>query len=339
MGDVAGPFGMFPVRVEAVGLVMGLRGTGSDPAPSPQRAVLVEEMQRRGVANPNTLLASRNASIVLVRGVLRPGIQKGDHFDVEVRTQGRSETTSLRGGYLFETRLAELSLLGDGMVHTGRERGVVHGPLLVDPSADPKKESDRVLLGQARILGGGISNVTRALGLVIKTEHKDVVVSSRVAAAVNKRFHSYKNGIQEGMAKAHTDGWIELAVHPRYKENLERYMQVVRSIAIQETSVERMQRITDLQKKLLRAGDCRPGGRATGGHRHGGHRGSVEGAEVTAERSQILCRRGPGLSRPARGGGAAGRGGPNSAVAAGVCPDGAGQHGRTGGCGPTSRVD
>jgi len=101
VGDVCVPYGMFPVRVEAVGWVTGLHGTGSDPEPSPQRAVLIEDMQRRGVDNPNTLLASHNASMVLVRAVLRPGIQKGDHFDIEVRAPGHSETTSLRGGYLW----------------------------------------------------------------------------------------------------------------------------------------------------------------------------------------------------------------------------------------------
>ncbi len=100
MGDFAVPFGLYPVRVEAVGLVTGLNGTGSDPAPSPQRAALLDEMQTRGVTEPNTILASGNTSLVLVQGVLRPGIQKGDHFDVEVRVPGQSETTSLRGGYL-----------------------------------------------------------------------------------------------------------------------------------------------------------------------------------------------------------------------------------------------
>ena len=80
VGDVCVPYGMFPVRIEAVGWVTGLHGTGSDPEPSPQRAVLIEEMQRRGVDNPNTLLASHNASMVLVRAVLRPGHSEGRSF-------------------------------------------------------------------------------------------------------------------------------------------------------------------------------------------------------------------------------------------------------------------
>jgi flagellar basal body P-ring protein FlgI len=253
VGDVAVAWGMFPVHVENIGWVTGLRGTGSDPEPSPQRSVLVEEMQRRGVANPNTLLASHNASMVLVRAVIRPGIQKGDHFDIEVRVPGRSETTSLRGGYLLETRLNEMAILNDGMVHNGRDRAVGQGPILVDPTADQKKDKDRVLLTKGRILGGGTyTDRSRALGLVMKPEHKDAVVSARVALAVNKRFHSYEKGLQVGVAKAHNDEYVELAVHPRYKENLERYMEVVRSVSIQESSAEAMKRMADLDKDLLK---------------------------------------------------------------------------------------
>ena len=91
VSDLAVPFGMWPTSVEAVGLVTGLKGTGSDPKPSPQRDVLVSEMKSRGVPMPNTILASGRVSLVLVHGVLRPGIKKGDHFDVEVRVPGQSE--------------------------------------------------------------------------------------------------------------------------------------------------------------------------------------------------------------------------------------------------------
>ena len=83
------PYGMNYVKVEAVSLVTGLSGTGSDPPPTPQRAALLDEMKRREVANPNEVLASRNTSMVLVRAFLRPGIQEGDRFDVEVRIPSR----------------------------------------------------------------------------------------------------------------------------------------------------------------------------------------------------------------------------------------------------------
>src|SRR5215470_17062353 len=103
------PFGMNYVKVEAVSLVTGLSGTGSDPPPTPQRAALLAEMQRRNVANPNEVLASPNTSLVLVRAFLRPGLQEGDRFDVEVRTPTQSETTSIRDGWLLSTRLTEMA--------------------------------------------------------------------------------------------------------------------------------------------------------------------------------------------------------------------------------------
>jgi flagellar basal body P-ring protein FlgI len=247
VGDLAVPFGLYPVRVEAVGLVTGLNGTGSDPAPSSQRAALLEEMQTRGVTNPNAILASGNTSLVMMQGFLRPGIQKGDRFDVEVRVLGQSETTSLRGGYLLETRLREMAILD--RVRQGNVLALARGPVLVDPLAEAKK--DRVLACRGRILGGGVALESRPLALVLKPDHQNVLNSSRVANAVNRRFHTYQNGIKMGMAKAKTDEYIELNVHPRYKDNIARYVQVVRAAAISESASQRMERILDLERRLF----------------------------------------------------------------------------------------
>jgi len=248
VSDLAVPFGMHPVRVEAVGLVTGLHGTGSDPGPSPQRAALLEEMQTRGITNPNTVLSSGDVSLVLLQGVLRPGIQKGDHFDIDVRVPSQSETTSLRGGFLLETRLQETAVLGN-QLHRGKLLALAKGPMMVDPTADPKK--DRILLCRGRILGGGLALKSRPLGLVLTPGHQNVMNSSRVANAVNKRFHTFQKGIKTGVAKAKTDEFIELVVHPRYKDNIDRYVQVVRAVAIAESAPERMQRVASLQSKLL----------------------------------------------------------------------------------------
>jgi len=42
-----------------------------------------------------------------------------------------------------------------------------------------------------------------------------------------------------------------LTVHPRYKDNVDRYIKVVRAVAISESAPERMQRITRLESELL----------------------------------------------------------------------------------------
>ncbi len=259
VGDLARPFGTHSVPIEWVGLVTCLHHTGSDPAPSPERTELMEEMQVRGVKNPNALFASGSVSLVKVRGLLRPGIQKGDHFDVELRVMSGSETTSLRGGYLLPTGLRQTEYLRSNLylkdnfhqseLRQGWVMAVAEGPVLIDPTADPKQ--DRVKLCRGRVLGGGVAQKSRTLGVVLTPEHKGVVNSSRVANAINKRFHTYRKGIQIGMAKAQTDEYVELAVHPRYRENVERYMGVVRAIAISETAYERKQRIAALRLRLL----------------------------------------------------------------------------------------
>ena len=68
---------------------------------------------------------------------------------------------------------------------------------------------------------------------------------------MNRRFHTFRDGCKEGMAKALTNEYIELKVHPRYKDNVGRYVQVVRALPITETAPERTERIAVLQSQLL----------------------------------------------------------------------------------------
>jgi hypothetical protein len=179
VGDMAVPTlaSLTAQRVEAVGLVGGLKGTGSDPGPSPYRAALLEEMQIRGVRNPNAVLASRNFALVVMQGWLRPGIQKGDHFDIEVRVPSQTDTTSLRGGSLWESRLMEMSMMDDRQVHHGNVLALAQGPVLIDPSVDPKQ--DRVALGRGRVLGGGVALKPRPLGLVLTPKYQSVCYSAQ----------------------------------------------------------------------------------------------------------------------------------------------------------------
>lgn len=248
VGDLAMAFNTHAVVLENVGLVTGLRSTGSDPKPSNERTKLISEMQTRGVPNPSSVLATTNTSLVIVRGYIRPGIQEGDRFDVEIHVPPQSETSSLRGGFLLETRLMEMAVLGDS-IRSGHSYALAGGPVLVDPSADPKK--DRTLATRGRILGGGIARKSRPLGLVLRPDEQSAYNTYRIQEAVNSRFHTFDKGIKIGMAKAKDDKYVELKLHPRYKDNIARYMAVVRSIDLKETEAERSQRLGLLEKQLL----------------------------------------------------------------------------------------
>lgn len=248
IGDVATPFGMHPVRIENVAIVTNLPGTGSDPVPSPERTKAIAELNRNGVPNPNRFLASNTTDLVYVRGYLRPGIQKGDKFDLEVRVPTRSENTGLRGGWLAMNRLAELQAVG-GAYRPDDEVAIAEGPILVDPTVDAR--TDKVAVGRGRVLGGGTSLISRPLGLTLKGKYKNVAVSSLVGTAINKRFHTYDKGIKTGVAKPKTDEYVELTVHPRYKDNIERYIRVIRSLPIKESPAEELSRLQVLGRNLL----------------------------------------------------------------------------------------
>jgi flagellar basal body P-ring protein FlgI len=241
------PYGMNYVKIESVSLVTGLPGTGSDPPPTPRRAALLDEMKRHDVANPNDVLASGTTSMVLARAFLRPGIQQGDRFDVEVQVSTDSETKSIRNGWLLQSRMTEMAVLGDA-IREGHVLGIAEGPVLVDPSADAKK--DPALATRGRILGGGVVVKSRPLGLVINHEHESVRASKDISHAINRRFFTFVDGRKQGVATAKTSEFIDVIIHPRYKENVARYMQVLRNVSINESPTSLQSRLIFLEQQL-----------------------------------------------------------------------------------------
>ncbi|MCH2114038.1 MAG: flagellar basal body P-ring protein FlgI [Pirellulales bacterium] len=248
VGEVAHPHGLGYIKLESVALLTGLSGTGEDPPPSPQRAALLAEMNRRDVENPNQVLASPNTALVLVRAFLRPGIQTGEKFDVEVRAPSRSATTSLRGGQLLDTRLKEMAVLG-GQIRQGHPMARARGAVLVDPAMN--SQEDAAFARTGRVLGGGRAIKSRGLGLILDHERQSVRMSQSVGKAINKRFFSYYDGQREGVATPKTDEFIEIQLHPRYKDNVGRYMRIVRSIALSESHKQIETRLNLLRNQLL----------------------------------------------------------------------------------------
>ena len=248
VGNFAVPFGVNYIRVEAPVLITGLSGTGSDPAPGPQRAALLADMEAHTVANPKQLLASPNNSLAWARAYLPPGVRKGDPLDIEVRVPDQSDTTSIRGGFMMEARLEEMAVLA-GQVRKGHVLAVGEGPVLVDPVVHGTTDNVSQLRGV--VLGGGKALKDRTLGLVLREADKSVFLSKRIGDALNRRFHTYSRGLKQGVATPKTDAFIELEVHPRYKYNLGRYLQVVRSVALFESPQQQLDRLGLLERQLL----------------------------------------------------------------------------------------
>ena len=109
------------------GLVVGLDGTGDDPPPSTYREMILTEMRRRNVNQPNAILASPNTALVVVRAYLPPLVRKGDTFDVEVRLPGNGDATSLNGSIAAMWRLRYIAGRVRGAEASGPVAGVASG--------------------------------------------------------------------------------------------------------------------------------------------------------------------------------------------------------------------
>jgi hypothetical protein len=247
VGDYTAPWGLNSKRIERAALVTGLADTGSDPPPGPQRQTLMADMQARGVIEPNALLASRSTALVWAHGLLPPGVRKGDRFDIYVEVPPDNDTSSLANGWLMETRLAEMAVIGN-TIRDGHELGVAGGPLLVDPVSGGTLDSKSKIRG--RVPGGGVALTDRDLGLILAADHRSFAMSKRLGDWINRRFHAVIKGVKRGVANPQTDRYIALEVPPTYRHNLGRYIRVVQSIAVIEPPGGRHARMQLLARQL-----------------------------------------------------------------------------------------
>lgn len=91
---------------------------------------------------------------------------------------------------------------------------------------------------------------SRSLGLVLNPNDRSIQLSARIGEAVNHRFHKFDHGIKQGVSTPKTDEFILLDVHPRYKDNISRYMRVVRALAIRESTTAQFERLQLLERQL-----------------------------------------------------------------------------------------
>jgi flagellar basal body P-ring protein FlgI len=242
--------GLNMITLEGVGLVVGLNGTGGDPPPSVYRTQLLTDMRKRKVKNPNQILRSPNTALVVVRAYLPPLIKKGDHFDIEVRLPGNSEATSLNGGWLLETYLSERAIVPGRGVMKGHIFAKAGGPILIS-MGDGDKDSLAGVLRRGQILAGAVSLKERNLFLDLRSDYRGYRNVTRISNRIGKRFFAYtKAGLRESLAKAKTDQRIELKLHPKYRDNYPRYLQVIRNIEFKETPIQRRVRMQKLKDEL-----------------------------------------------------------------------------------------
>ncbi|MCA8997643.1 MAG: flagellar basal body P-ring protein FlgI [Planctomycetaceae bacterium] len=238
------------IKVQGVGLVDRLDGTGEDPPASPYRTRLLEDIRRHEIQEPQALLRSANTALVIVTAYIPPIVKKGDQIDVEVQFPPGSEAKSLRGGWLMPCYLNEHALIA-GQVKQGREIASASGAILIDALGD---ESDGVFSGhrKGRIPAGATYvGDDRHLKVAIGSEYRTVRMCTQIANRIGRRFHDYdEHGIQRPLATAKEDSYFDLIVHERYRDNYPRYLQVIRGMSLSESPVERHLRMQQLSEAI-----------------------------------------------------------------------------------------
>lgn len=251
VGDYTTFTGLHRVVLEGVGLVVGLNGTGGDPPPSTYREALVDDMRRRNVREWKEILRSPDTALVVVRAYLPPLISKGEKFDVDIRIPGDTGATSLNGGRLMETILSETALVPGQGVMKGHVVAKARGPIMISPE-EGDAENLAGVLKRGRVLGGGVSLIERDMALYVRSNFRTYRNITRLADRIGQRFYAYDEyGLREPLAKAQTDQRILLKVHPLYKHNYPRFLQVVQNIAFRETAVSRRVRLQRLEHDLM----------------------------------------------------------------------------------------
>jgi hypothetical protein len=235
--------GLTPVVVRGYGLVVGLKETGGRLMPAEVRAMMVQELARRGIGNPTTspegwtperLLDSPDTAIVVVEGVLPPGATRGTKFDLRVSALPGTDVTSLEGGRLYTTDLRP----GPLMVGSRQAKIIAEGKgnIFINPFVEPgatRRDAVNRLVG--RILDGGSAKEDMPLKLKLATSSH--TRARTIQSAINSTFPREPRQKNETARGENSDS-VELTVPPSFDGKTEDFIQLIRHVPLDITATE-----------------------------------------------------------------------------------------------------
>ena len=240
VGELARFSGREAVSVQGYGFVTGLDGTGTKVVPPGIRQQILEMMHLHKVEHAEQILSSPDNAVVIVLGMLEPGIGKGELFDLEVRALPTTETTSLEGGFLLECDLARVmatrSVDARSEVLAAGRGGVFVSPFAADEKG---KAGGDPRIG--RVLAGGKAVKTRHFRLVLLTP--SVRTADQIVRLINARFPACAKGNED-------PGRVDLEVPREYLGAKDRFLDLVGAIYLRETPDARDQRVSLLLATL-----------------------------------------------------------------------------------------
>jgi len=235
--------GLRPVVVRGYGIVVGLKETGGRLMPAEVRAMMLQELARRGIGNPASspdgltpqkMLDSPDTAVVVVEGVVPPGATEDTKFDLRVSALPGTDVTSLEGGRLYTTELRPGPLLVGS-----RQAQIIaegKGPIFINPFVEPgATRSDAVNRLVGRILDGG--RVSKDLPIKLKLATSSHTRARTIQSAINSTFPREPKQDSETARGENADS-IDLCVPPSYHGKTEDFIQLVRHVPLDVTSTE-----------------------------------------------------------------------------------------------------
>ncbi len=234
-------------RLENVGLITGLPGTGGDVQASTPREKMLEVMRREEVDQPNTLLDSPDTAMVVVYTVVPPAARKGMLLDVSVRKSTHAAASNLERGWLMPTALVELQELG-GSVRESFEIASAEGQVVTKAQIYGGDRPEDKLEGI--IIGGSRLAQPRELSISVNSEYADAITMAAIVPAINARFTLFDGRKKVGIATPQKDNYISLAVPPKYEHDPFHFVNVVLQTSFNETETQRRSRLALLEQQL-----------------------------------------------------------------------------------------
>lgn len=236
------------MRVENLALVTELPGTGGKVEASSQRDRILGIMRRHDVPNPNQLLDSASTALVTAEVIVPPAARKRDKLNVLISLSKHAEGTSLQGGWLMNTELVEMSVLG-GKIRDGFGFAMAKGPLVTKQqiTGDPAPEAAL----KAMVVGGAELIQQRTIGLAIEDKFAHAVTMNTILPPINRRFTVFDGANQVGVAKPRGDSYVELSVPPRYRQDPDHFANIIQHIGVAESKEGRTARLEQCSRELL----------------------------------------------------------------------------------------
>lgn len=248
VGEVATPLGLTIRRLDALALVSNLAGTGGSVEPGPQRDMILNEMRRRDVLNPDSLLDAPSTALAKVRIFSVPGEIKSDNLDILVECSTSCNAKDLRDGYVLPTDFREYMLVG-GRNRSSGELATGNGEVVVFPAS--MAEGDKVNPLRGVVIGGGKLKDVPKLGIRVNKEWRHVMITGMIAESINNRFFYKEGSRQVKVATAKNDWHIAIETMPKYRWDTLHYMSTLLAVGYGESPEQIAERIEGCRKLLI----------------------------------------------------------------------------------------